>query len=357
MDLNTQDVNPDISSTSVTTQAPDVTPPSSSGSDVTPPSSSGSDVSAPSSGADAPAEKQDLLSVVMDAVKQPKTEDDSPPAKAAEATPTGATGGEAGSDNADPAEVSPEELASFTPAAQKRIRELANTNRELRSQLADVQAVVEDHGKLTSFMQENHLQHEHVGTLLQFGALLRKGDLAQAKAIMEPYWLAVTEALGERLPPDVQQQVDDGLLAEEVARELVRTRSERDRLKNTVVETTRAVEADTTEQVRVNISRAVKDWEAQIRARDPDYSDKADTVQEFAKAIIAERGRPRSPQEAQAYAQEAYEKVQKTFAKFRPAVTPTRPSPVGGHVATPVAAEPKSLLEAVQLGLQRSRTG
>ena len=175
--------------------------------------------------------------------------------------------------------------------------------------------------------------------------------------MMQPYWDAITEALGERLPPDVQQQVDDGLLAEDVARELVRTRSERDRLKNTVVETTRAVEQDATEQARLNIGRAVKGWEAQIRARDPDYSDKADTVQEFAKAIIAERGRPRTPQEAQAYAQEAYDKVQKTFARFQPAVRPTRPSPVGGHVATPVAAEPKSLLEAVQLGLQRARSG
>lgn len=345
MDIENQDVNPGASSPPEPTSTPDVTPPS----------SSAPDVSAPSSGADAPAEKkEDLLSVVMDALK-PKDPEPEPEPKAADA-PAG-DAGENQEPEPDLADVPDDELAKYTPAAQKRIRGLANQNRELRKQLELVQPDIVEQQKLRQFMEENHLQNEHVGSLLQFGAALRQGDLEKAKRIMEPYWVAVNQGLGEILPDDIKRQVDEGLVDESVARELARTQAENQRLRNTLGETSRERDERVQAEARMTIAQATTDWETEVRAKDPDYSAKADTVREFAKAIIAERGLPRTPQEARAWSQEALDKVNKTFARFRPAPEPTRRSPTGVQVSTPVAPEPKSLAEAIQMGLQKARTG
>lgn len=320
------------------------------------PASSTGDAPAPSSGADEPEKKEDLLSIVKDALG---VKDDDPEAAPAAEDKSAADPAKDVTDKEppDPTEIAPEELAKYSPKAQARFRELANQNRTLRQQLEQYRPTLENHQQLVQFMQANDLQTEHFQTLMQFGALLRKGSLEEAREIMRPYWDLINESLGEQLPKDVRQKVDEGLLDEATAKELTQLRHRAAAAETTSQTLSQRQQAAMVHASLQEIGQTVTSWEQGIRSKDPDYDLKADAVTRFAKAIIAERGQPRSAHQALEWANEAYSSVNQTFARLRPAPRPTRSSPTGVHVATPVSAEPKSLEEAIQLGLQKARAG
>jgi hypothetical protein len=330
------------------------------------PVSPAADANTPSSG-DGSTPKETLLSVVQDALKGSKWGDDErtvsenqPDTYTPDATGTPLTVPNPDvvtEPNADPADISAEELAKFSPKAQTRFRALAKENRTLRQKLEALKQPLGDYKKLLDFMGEHSLTFEHLDTLLVFGANLRSNNLEAARGIMLPYWELINEGLGHKFPEDIQRQVNEGAISEEAAKELTQLRHRARTAEGTTQELTDAQQRAAFVAQRQQIGQAVTDLEQQIRARDPDYDLKSDLVTKISKAFVAERGFPRTVEEARAWAIEAYKTANETFAKLRPATRPTRTSPSGVHVATPVSAEPKTLQEAMVLGLQKARTG
>jgi hypothetical protein len=72
-------------------------------------------------------------------------------------------------------------------------------------------------------------------------------------------------------------------------------------------------------------------------------------------SVVREMGEPQNPQHAIQIANEAYRRVNTQVARFRPQPRPTQASPSSVHRATGVTPEPKSLMEAAMIGLERSR--
>lgn len=331
---------------------------------TTPPSSGGNDETAPSSGARDP--KEALLAIVEDVVekadpaKESKPEDTTPkPDSEPGADKTVATG-ENQDAKPDVTDIPAAEMAKYSPNAQRRIKDLIDANKALRREMEAVTPLAEGQRQMAEFMQANNLSNEHVQTLFTFGAALRRGDFVAAKQLVEPYYIAIKEALGEKLNDDLQAQVADGVIGEEAAREMTRLRSENARLASTAREIADAQRQEAEAQSRQSMLDAIASWEKTIKARDPDYAVKQDLIQDAARAVLAEKGLPaaRNPQEAVALAQAAYERVNARVGKFRPSPQPTRPAPSGGSsVATPVATKPKSLMDAVDIGLAQSRGG
>jgi hypothetical protein len=149
------------------------------------------------------------------------------------------------------------------------------------------------------------------------------------------------------------------LVSEDAARELTRTRHRAAQAEARLSDTTRAHATQQQTSAITDIRAGVEAWERNIRARDPDYAQKADTVRRFSQGLLQERGSPANPQQAVALVQAAYEETNKTLAAMRPRPQPTRPSPSSVHVATGGVSlnnrQPNTLREAVLLGLERSR--
>jgi hypothetical protein len=336
-------------------------PASLTGQDVTPQSSSGPDASSPSPKAEEPVSERDgLLAAVRDVVKieedNPDPADQLPPGPKQEA----AQGEEGPKDPADPEaetpDVTPEELAACTPNARKRIEGLVKERNTLKEAVSGLQQDAEVFRTFQSYLQENNLANQEVNQLLMIGATLKRGDFQSFYQMVAPYFQAAAEATGQQLPADLQRQVDDGYVTPELAREIAVNRAQAETLRAQLGQRDQRA----AEMARVNQTNSVRSsvaaWEAQVQATDPDYSLKAKLVQTFAKGIVAERGLPRNSDEALAWTKEAYGLATDQVKALRPSpqLQPTRPTPGGVHVPTAAKPEPRSLIEAIQQGLQQA---
>jgi hypothetical protein len=357
------------SSSSVDTGAP---APSSTPADSTPPSS-GTDSNAPPSGDSRQSDRDGLLAAVRKVVET-KPEPTAVPSDDADA----ATRDQASQDQAaaqgqpgdkpppdaqaDPSKPDTEadpteaELKKLRPETRRRFERLLAQRNEVRQTLDAVQPELAQHRQLQGYLQQHQLAPDDVNMLLGVGAALRRGDYQGFLNGVTPYVMAAQEALGFRISPDLQKQVDEGVIDENAARELTRTRHRAAQAEARLKDADRTV--STTQQVQhvERIRGAVDTWEQNIQRRDPDYAQMSGAVRRYAQGLLQERGTPKTPQEAVALTQTAYDEVKAMFAQARPAPRATRAAPSSIHVATGTPnVEPRSLKEAVVLALANAR--
>jgi hypothetical protein len=203
------------------------------------------------------------------------------------------------------------------------------------------------------------MENDDINLLLDAGAALRRGDFKGFLDRALPYIQVAQQAVGEVLPVDLQTQVDDGTIPYETARELGMHRINTARLQTEAHTYRQDATLTAQRQLAEQTYAAVADWEAQTKARDPDWALKQDVVERFSASLVMSRGRPVSPQQAVAMAQEAYEEANRVLGRVRPQPTATRLQPSSGvHHANgngSAAPEPRTLMEAAILGLQRGQ--
>lgn len=371
--------------TSATDDRPQDNAPSSS--DVAPPSTPPSDSTQPSSGTDSSqpspssgdnrhqSDREGLLAAVRkvvetkpDASADPSARADADPGERDQTSPDQAAApGSSGTKapdasatqqappepDADPTEA---ELKKLRPETRRRFERLLAQRNEARQGIEQLQPELQQHRRLQGYLQQNQLAPDDVNTLLGVGAALRRGDYQGFLTGVTPFVMAAQEALGLRVAPDLQKQVNDGTIDEAAARELTRTRHRAVQAEARLKDTNQTlVNTEQTQHVE-RVRNAVDTWEAAVRQRDPDYAQMSDAVRRTAQGLLQERGNPKTPQEAVALTQAAYDEVKSMFAKARPAPRPTRSTPSSIHVATGnAAAEPRTMKDAVVLALANMR--
>ena len=328
--------------------------------------SSGTDAQASPSSGDTPlSEREGLLAAVRAVVKTQETPALSPDGAATQGQDTdtaGTTGADPGTPTpdanaiqtvADPTEA---ELRKLRPETRRRFEQLLGQRDEARTTLDQIRPEIEQHRRLQGYLTENQLAPEDVNVLLGIGASLRKSDFKGFLDGVMPYVQAAQEALGLRLPPDLQQQVDDGLITEATARELSTTRFRANQAEGRARDESTARTQETQGRAIEAVRVAVANWEDGIRKRDPDYALKAVAVQRFSQAYMQERGVPRTPAEAVKLVQDAYQDATAQFARARPAPRPTRQAPSGingtSHGADP---GPATMKDAAIMALANMR--
>ena len=345
------------------TSAPaDSSPPASStGTDATP---------SPSSGDSRQSDREGLLAAVRSVVDKKPTSTSEGETADADVTGDPSTGdkdaapGAPGTERKDdtPQDDLPDptegELRKLRVETRRRMEQFIRQRNEARQEVERLQPELTQHRELMGRIQQAQLAPEDFNQLLFIGSSLRQEKWQEFLDGVTPYVMAAQQALGLRIAPDLQNQVNEGTLSEEAAREFTRTRfraaQAEARLKDTTVAHTTETQNNAINQIRAGVTA----WEQNIRARDPDYAHKADTVRRFSQSLLTERGTPQNPQQAVALVQAAYEEANKVFAFARPRPQPTRPSPSSVHVATGGVATsqtPNTLREAVLLGIERSR--
>lgn len=319
------------------------------------PESPATDVKAPSS--EAPGEtKESLLEAVMKAVKPEDTDEkpETPPSSegAEKPGPDGSKDEHKGPDlSKDP---TPEELANYKDDTRKRIEDLLTQRNHLRAE-ADVTRT------LREFLVVNDIAREDFQLTLDLAAAMRRGDFKGFLDGIGPYVQLATQALGITLPPDLQQQVQAGRVSQEAAAQMSRDRygralAEQHSQRATQVVTSHQTQAQQAQFSQV-IERTVTDWENSIRQSDPDYGRKEEAVRNFLWAVVREQGPPRSPEHAVQIAQEAYNRANNTFRSWAPPPKATRAVPSSVNRSAPGArSEPKSMMEAALLGLERAQS-
>lgn len=312
----------------------------------------------------APAEPTSMLEAVEQALGTPSGSPDSEteiPAKDAKAPEVPADGkakdakDETG--ELDPSflekDPTPEEVGNYSRKAQARIRDLIEQRNGAAEQANAVAPIL-------NFLRENDIPQQDLDVILNLTAQLRHGNFAGFLEGVRPYVELARQYTGQVLPPDLQQQVKEGYVSPQIARELAQRRANETIQQSRVQSETRRADQNAGQIRAQAIRQSVTQWEEQTRAKDPDYGLKADVVRRTAQALMQEHGVPRTPQQALAYVDRAYAEVNEQVKKLRPAPKATAPTPSSTSSArgnsVPVS-EPNSMFEAAMKGLETHRNG
>jgi hypothetical protein len=151
----------------------------------------------------------------------------------------------------------------------------------------------------------------------------------------------------------LREKVENGELTEEVARDTALQRTRATVAERRASQATQQVQtqqqAQQTRAMQTAIQTAVNAWTERVKASDPDFGLKADAMRDAALALVAERGRPKNPQEAVEFAQEAHRRVSTWFQRAQPKRLASRPAPGPGQTGnrSGLTPEPKSLKDAI----------
>ena len=205
-----------------------------------------------------------------------------------------------------------------------------------------------EYRKITDYMSSNGLSTSEVAEGFQIMALMKTNPVEAHKKISE-YKAKLDVYVGESLPEDIQEKLRDGFVDKDTAKELAVLKAE----KNLQEQRRQHEVQQQAEQASKGIYDAVVNWEQQMKVKDPDWSAKKELVTDQAKLLLASE-KPSTPEEALALVERANSIIKERLSRFAPQRKPI------GHVASSTSSAnaapvPKSLLEAVRLGMSHSR--
>jgi hypothetical protein len=258
----------------------------------------------------------------------------------------------------DPLDIDPsaQELEGFTPPTRKRVERLLQQRNQARVEIERLKEPAAKWEQLFGYLSQHKLAPEDVNLLLGIGAHMRAGNWRAVRDGMAPYWQLANEALGDVLPQDLQARVSSGEVTQEMAAEMSRMRHQNIRLNGIRQASEQEATQAASQQNAQAVNNAVTAWEQQIIQRDPDYARKAGAVLRSSQALMSQHQGTMTPADAVRIAQQAYDEVNGWTGQWRPPQTqPIRPGPQGTRVVNGARPEPRNLMEAAILGLQRSR--
>ncbi len=212
----------------------------------------------------------------------------------------------------------------------------------------------ENFRSIATFMEVNNLSGDEANAALEVAAAVSRGDVKLALQLLTPTFERLQLMAGEILPSDIAEQVENGELSEAAARRLVQAQAEAERTKHLQERQRFAHERQqqTAQHQQVvaqqhQIMSAVGEWEANLAASDPDFATKKDFLLREIRVRNMETP-ARTPQEALAIANEAYQFVTQQLRGLRPQKPEVKPAPkseLSAPGARPVA---KSLRDIVR---------
>ena len=311
-----------------------------------PAASSSADGTEPVEGSEDAKSPKTLLEAVEQVLDKPSDK--------GEADPSPAKSGEEADAKAKPEGEEGEGKEGEPPPFHEhpRWKQLVAERDDLKAQIEksgeDTQAI----DRLETYLGDQSLSVDEFNKLLVIGGLM-KNDPAKALEALTPYVVALQEITGSVLPADIQQAVTEGRVTEDYGRQLSKARADANIARNQTQVATESVQVEQrTNQVNL-LGDEASVWEREWQASDPDYSKKADLVREKVELAILRGEVVQTGEQVRALCQKAKQDVETELRAFVPtkkAVNPNTPNSTTGGVQN--ASEPKSLLEAMQLGLE-----
>jgi len=198
-----------------------------------------------------------------------------------------------------------------------RFREVIKERATFKQEVESLKPVAQRAQAIDQYCQKHGISDEEFNSAIQLTALLHT-DPTKALDALRAYVDTLEVSLGNKLPADLQKEVDDGTLSLERAKELTDARIRNQGLEHT----SKKSEAQVAQERSNAITTAVNSWDSQKRASDTAYDKKYPLIE---KAFIAlcSMNPPRNPQEAVTLAEKAYAEVNTAMSAFVPK-PPTR---------------------------------
>jgi hypothetical protein len=251
-------------------------------------------------------------------------------------------------------DVTAEELADQKPKTRKRIEQLLGKVKTLSTERDAMSSKVAEFDKFVGFIAKNNLTQEDVNSIFEIGALVRSNDPAAALEKLTPVYQQLQKLAGVVLPPDLDERVRLGYIAEPDARELHRSRTEAKLAQQRQSETERKATEDREQERRSGIVRdvssAISSWETAKKTSDPDWHLKAQRIDQRVRLEVYEKGYPETKDAAVKMINSIYDEVTKEIRGLVPKAPAKSPAVAGGS-STSTVAEPKSLLDAIRIGM------
>jgi hypothetical protein len=260
-------------------------------------------------------------------------------------------------------DFSPEERAKLKKATAERFDKLKGLYRESKEKVTDLTAQLEQaneragyYDQFVSYLDENRISQNEANQLFHIGALM-KNDPAQALALITPYYNDLLHITGNILPPDLQQQVNQGYITKQHALELSRLRmsGQTQQAINEERQTYQQQREQGRQQQNVaNMQTAIADWERQWSSSDPDYAKKKDRVLDRVELLLVRAQKqgnlPKTVDEAIKLANKAKVEVEADLRQQKPR---KKVSTVDGGSSTQNLPEPKDTQDVIRRALNQ----
>lgn len=224
-----------------------------------------------------------------------------------------------------------EEVVENGPVPYERFKEVNDKVAEYESKVKEYEPLAQAHQSIIDFCQTNNISNEDFTQMLEIGRLIQVDPMAAKKAI-EPIWNTLNGLTGETLPPDLQKEVDDGVLTEKYAKEIARLRGNRQFSDLQSQNTQRRLQQDQQRQFVNAVQTSVKTWSDTKVISDPDFKPKPGPNAPDGKyevfldkfTALTNRSQIRSVADAVKIAEQAYADVNRLFTSLRPKPTASK---------------------------------
>lgn len=252
-----------------------------------------------------------------------------------------------------------EEFRSLPQGVRNRIGHLSTSLSKVRKERDDLSqkmeassGAIQQMEQLESFVRENRIEPKNLSLAFGMMAKLANGDFSGFLSDIGPFVALAQQSAGLTYAADLKSAVENGEISEDMARRMTQERAQNARLlaQTQALQQTQKVQsaAQSAQATTSRIVQAVNAREAELRS-DPEYARLAPLVQEQIKVMLESGARPRSPEEGVAMVNRAVEFVRRTAPKPQP--KPTLPTPSATSNPRSAKPAPKSVREAVLLGL------
>lgn len=304
------------------------------------------------------AEDDDLISDLADDAGSSTAADDAPKERSTQDIVRDVVSAEQPAPEAEPGSSPDGEEATADAAAKQPDNENYSDVpfnkhprfRELLSQkkAAEVDAI--RYRNIETFLDSNGMTAEEAADMLQVAAMAKTNPV-EAWAKIKPWVEQVAIAAGAIVPPDLQQRMQNGELTREAAIEIAKTRAQVQSMQTRQQLQEQQAQRRAAEAAQTAIITAASSWEADRRAKDPNFDAKMPALEREIAYLFATEGRPTTPQGVIEQCQRAYQAVNAAFRAPAPARAP-QPKAVrpvtGGQVAGTAAASPNSTLDIIR---------
>ena len=235
----------------------------------------------------------------------------------------------------------------------ERFREVLDENKNLKGaneRYRSMDATLADIGRDAMKMG---MSQEDMTKLFAWPKLLASDPKAAVEQL-QAFTAVWQEKVGHTLPTDLREKVDDGTLDEATAKEVAELRAG-----NTLQKTRHEAEAaenarTSTAQRTREIHDSVNAYQAELKAKDPDYTPvKHEMVVDALTALVSKHGLPKTVADARGMAKAAYDTVTNRLSTLKPAPRAVASPTTGRRLNQPAEAQPKSMREAIENALAR----
>jgi hypothetical protein len=214
-----------------------------------------------------------------------------------------------------------------------RFQELIKTKNELTTKVQTLEPVAQRMQAVEDFCAKSNVSAKDFDEAVELAALVKQNPVEAIKRL-EQVLSVLKVTTGQGLPQDLQQQVDDGLMPAETAKQLAQTRVENARLQSEVKQNQTSASA----RVQQQLVSSLDNWTTSRQKTDPGFKPKQEGQPDGKFELIVNNFQamwnatpPATPEAAVQLAEKAYNMVHSFMNQIAPKPVVKRPlSPKDG---------------------------